>query len=226
MQSHYLHLPQVLNAEELEMLQGIIAESNFVDGKLTASMTAQSVKNNLQIDINDQQVLPIMQNMVGNALMRSPLFRDAAIPLRLYPFLFSKYENGMNYGWHVDSPMMGNPPLRTDMAMTVFLSPADSYEGGELVIESSVGKQVYKPNAGDAIMYPCMSLHCVMPVTSGTRLAAVTWIQSAVKNPEQREMLFQMKQLHNKLYEKEPLGDETNHLLQLYSNLMRMWAEM
>jgi PKHD-type hydroxylase len=226
MQSHYLHLPKVLNAEELEMLRGILDETHFVDGKLTASMTAQSVKNNLQVDIHNQHTLPIIQNMVATALMRNSLFHDAAIPLRLYPFLFSKYEAGMTYGWHVDSPIMGNPPIRTDIAMTVFLSEPDSYEGGELVIESSTGTVAYKPNAGDAVLYPCMSLHCVKPVISGTRLAAVTWIQSAVKNPESRAILFQTKQLHNAMYQKKPLGTETNELLQIYSNLMRMWAEM
>jgi PKHD-type hydroxylase len=225
-QSHYLHIPQVLQAEELEMLTGILAETDFVDGKLTATMTAQTVKNNLQVDINNQYPLPILQNMVGNALMRSALFKDAAIPMRLYPFLFSKYEEGMSYGWHVDSPIMGTPPLRTDIAMTIFLSNPDEYEGGELVIESSVGTQVYKPNAGDAIIYPCMSLHCVTPVRKGVRLAAVTWVQSAVRNPEQRELLFQTKRLHNEMIEKEPLSPEANRLLQVYSNLMRMWAEI
>lgn len=226
MQSHYLHIPQVLNAEEVEMLQGILAETPFVDGKLTASMTAQSVKNNLQVDINNQHTLPVLQNMVGNALMRSALFRDASVPLRLYPFLFSRYEKGMNYGWHVDSPIMGNPALRTDIAMTVFLSSPDTYEGGELVIESSTGTITYKPNAGDVVMYPCTSLHCVMPVTSGVRLAAVTWIQSAIRKPEERAALFQVKQLHNAMYEKDPLGEHTNELLQIYSNLMRLWAEV
>lgn len=226
MQSHYLHLPNVLNAEEIEMLQGILEETHFIDGKLTASMTAQKVKNNLQADVSNLHTLPVMQNMVANALNHYVMFHEAAIPLRLYPFIFSKYENGMTYGWHVDSPIMGNPPLRTDIAMTVFLSPPDSYEGGELVIESSVGKQIYKPNAGDAVMYPCMSLHCVNPVTKGQRLAAVTWIQSSVRNPEQREILFQMKQLHTRMYKKDPLSEEANTLLQLYSNLMRMWAEL
>ncbi|MFN0200397.1 MAG: Fe2+-dependent dioxygenase [Bacteroidia bacterium] len=226
MQSHYLHLQNVLNAEELEMLRGIIEETHFIDGKLTASMTAQSVKNNLQADISNQHTLPIMQNMVANALNRCALFHEAAVPLRLYPFIFSKYENGMTYGWHVDSPIMGNPPLRTDIAMTVFLSDPDTYEGGELLIESSTGRVTYKPNAGDAVMYPCTSLHCVAPVTSGVRLAAVTWIQSAIRNPEERAALFQVKQLHNTMYAQDPLGTNTNELLQIYSNLMRMWAEV
>lgn len=226
MQAQYLHIPQLLTAEELDMIQGILAETQFVDGKLTASMTAQSVKNNLQVDIHNQHTLPIIQNMVGNALMRSKPFHEASFAIQVYPFLFSKYEQNMTYGWHVDSPIMGERPIRTDLAMTIFLSPPDSYEGGELVIESSVGQKMYKPQAGDAVMYPCMSLHCVMPVTQGTRLAAVTWIQSMIRNPEQREILFQMKRTHASLYEKDPLSAEANQLLQVYSNLMRMWVEI
>lgn len=226
MQAQYLHIPQLLTAEELDMIQGILAETQFVDGKLTASMTAQSVKNNLQVDIHNQHTLPIIQNMVGNALMRSKPFHEASFAIQVYPFLFSKYEQNMTYGWHVDSPIMGERPIRTDLAMTIFLSPPDSYEGGELVIESSAGQKSYKPQAGDAVMYPCMSLHCVMPVTQGTRLAAVTWIQSMIRNPEQREILFQMKRIHASLYEKDPLSAEANQLLQVYSNLMRMWVEI
>lgn len=219
-------LQGVLSGPLLQQLQVLLSQAEFTDGRATATDAARSVKQNLQVDIQNQTILPAAQHLIGQALMQYPLFHTAFLPMRLYPFLLSKYEPGMQYGWHVDSPIMGNPPVRTDLAMTLFLSDPATYDGGELVIRDAQGETAYKPAQGDAVVYPCRFVHCVREVTRGVRLAAVSWIQSAVRSPEQRTVLLQLKHIHEQLSRQDANSTEANQLLQTWSNLLRMWAEV
>jgi PKHD-type hydroxylase len=121
MSQQFTHIPALLNKQELEQIERTTSTANFVDGRITANLAAKEVKNNLQIDAADEQ----LQNIYGillNALQSSPLFQAVALPNIVHPFIISKYTPGKYYGWHVDSPIMGDPMIRTDMAMTVFLS--------------------------------------------------------------------------------------------------------
>lgn len=225
MSQQLIHIPSLLTADELAGIEALVAKSNFVDGKLTAIMAAKEVKNNLQIETGNENLAAIQQ-IISIALQQSPLFNIAALPKNVYPFLISKYTTGKFYGWHVDSPTMGNPPIRTDLAMTIFLSDPATYEGGELLIHSDTGVSSFKPAKGDAVLYPCQYLHCVNEITSGERVAAVTWVQSHVKDPAQRQILFQLNQVHSALYQQAPHAPATNLLLQTHSNLFRMWADL
>jgi PKHD-type hydroxylase len=225
MSQHFLHIPALLKPEEVAEIEKLSADANFVDGKMTASLAAKEVKNNWQIDA-DSEGLNEIRKILSAALGSSPLFNIAALPKTIYPFIVSKHTLGNFYGWHVDSPVMGEPALRTDLAMTVFLSDPEKYEGGELIIQSDAGTSAFKPAKGDAVLYPCQYLHCVNEVKSGARLAAVTWIQSNVKSPEQRQILFQLNQVHGSLYNQAPNAPETIMLLQTHSNLFRMWADL
>lgn len=225
MSQKLVHIPALLTTDELSIIDALIAKANFVDGKLTASMAAKEVKNNLQVESNSEYLAQI-QKMISTALEQSPLFNIAALPKNIHPFLISKYTAGKYYGWHVDSPVMGNPLIRTDLAMTIFLSDPATYEGGELMIQSDTGATSFKPAKGDAILYPCQYLHCVNEIKSGERVAAVTWVQSNVKDPAQRQILFQINQVHSALYQQAPNAEATNLLLQTHSNLFRMWADV
>jgi PKHD-type hydroxylase len=225
MSQQLIHIPQLLTATELITIDALIASANFIDGKLTATLAAKDVKNNLQIEAGNVSLAEI-QKVISGALAQSPLFNIAALPKTVYPFLVSKYSAGKYYGWHVDSPVMGKPPIRTDMAMTIFLSDPASYEGGELAIQSATGITNFKPAKGDAVLYPCQYLHCVNEIKSGERVAAVTWIQSNVKDPGQRQILFELNQVHSTLFQQVPNAPATNLLLQTHSNLFRMWADV
>jgi len=225
MSQHFLQIPALLKSEEIAEIENLAADADFVDGKLTASLGAKEVKNNWQMD-TDGEALTKIRSILDTAIKQSPLFNIAALPKTIYPFLVSKHTLGNFYGWHVDSPIMGEPPIRTDLAMTIFLSDPEKYEGGELIIQSDAGTSAFKPAKGDAVLYPCQYLHCVNEVKSGARLAAITWIQSNVKSPEQRQILFQLNQIHASLYNQAPNAAETNLLLQTHSNLFRMWAEL
>ena len=226
MSQQFIQIPSLLRPEELTAIEEILPKAIFVDGKVTASLAAKVVKNNLQVDANNREVLDKVQPILTRALQESPLFQAAAMPHHVYPYIISKYGPGKYYGWHVDSPLMGDPPMRTDMAMTIFLSDPATYTGGELVLQTNAGAVSFKPQRGDAILYPCQYLHCVNEIKSGERLAAVTWVQSKVKSPEQREILFHLNQVHAVLHQREAHAPETNLLLQSYSNLVRMWSEV
>lgn len=216
----------VLNAEDLSKIEHLSDRGEFADGKLTAGWHARNVKNNLQMRGSD--VSQDMSAIVMAALNRNELFQMAARPKTIRSPLFSRYEAGMSYGTHTDNAVMKSQsqPMRTDLSMTLFLSPPDAYEGGELVIESSQGEQAIKLDAGAMVLYPSSTLHRVDPVSSGRRFVAVSWVQSMVRSPEQREMLFDLDTARRKLFQQYGKTDAFDLLTKTQSNLMRMWAEI
>ncbi|MFN3464662.1 MAG: Fe2+-dependent dioxygenase [Terricaulis sp.] len=220
-----LVLQEVLSAEDLARVRAELSEIAFVSGKRTAGAAARGVKDNLQADGSDARVKEL-ERFVADALYRHPLFEIAARPVRLSRLLFSRYEPGMTYGAHTDDALMGRgeDKLRTDLAFTIFLADASSYEGGELVVESALGEQGIKLEAGDAILYSAGSIHHVAPVTSGVRLAAVGWIQSFVADATQRETLFDLSVARGRLAEAGVAREELLRLDKSISNLLRMWA--
>ena len=220
------HIPGLLNPDSLQDINRLLERVPFVDGRITATDAAKEVKRNLQADANNQAVMPQLQQIMGMALVNEPKFQTELYAARVYPFLFSRCEANMGYGWHVDSPIMGVPNVRTDLAMTVFLSDPGTYEGGELVIRTDAGEVSFKPAMGDAIVYPCQYVHCVNDVRRGVRNVAVSWIQCSVRSMEQRSLLSGLKRAHNQLAAKSPQSDETQAVLQAWSNLLRMWAEV
>lgn len=222
----YVHIPQLLNVEKQKAIDELLSQSDYVDGKTTATAAAKLVKQNTQIDVNDNKTLPYIQQYIVEAINKNELFRNAAHPRHIFPPLVSKYRQGMSYGDHVDAPLTGAyPAMRADIAMTVFLNDPTKYEGGELEVTSPVGLLLYKLNKGDAIVYPCTQLHQVKEVTKGVRQVAVTWIQSHIKDAAQRQILFELYSTHKAMNENLPNSSEANQLLQTHSNLMRMWAE-
>ncbi|HET6990947.1 MAG TPA: Fe2+-dependent dioxygenase [Bacteroidia bacterium] len=226
-QAQYVQvIPGLLKTELINAILPLLEKAPFIDGRTTATEAAREVKRNLQVDLNDRTIFPQLQQIIGVALMNEPRFQTEFYASRVYQILFSKCETGMGYGWHVDSPVMGVPPTRTDIAMTVFLSDPSTYEGGELVIRTEAGETSYKPKLGDAVIYPCQYVHCVNDVKSGVRLAAVTWIQCSVRSAEQRQLLSNLKRIHEHLAANDAQSSETQLALQTWSNLLRMWAEV
>jgi PKHD-type hydroxylase len=224
MSQQFHHIPALLSAEDIKKIEDHIAETEFIDGKATATMAAKEVKNNLQLKNDGSGKGEQIQELLTKAINANPYFQVASQPKKVHPFIISKYTTGKFYGWHVDSPLMGDPIIRTDLAMTVFLSDPNSYEGGELMIQTSAGSVGVKPAKGDAILYPCEFLHCVNEIKSGERLAAVTWIQSNIQSPDQRAILFDLNRIHASMQQNN--SPESNLMLQTYSNLFRMWADV
>lgn len=218
-------IPDVLDYTEIKKIRAAAEQAEFKDGKLTAGYRAKRVKHNLQMDKTAQEAKEA-KALVLAGLRRNPVFQRATLPKAIRPPLISRYETGMSYGAHVDDAMMGSGTrTRSDLSITVFLSDPGDYDGGELVMESPFGEQEIKLPAGAAVVYPSSTLHRVTPVTSGTRLAAVTWAQSYVRDPAKRELLYDVYQIREKLAKSDPDGAEADIAFKTYSNLLRMWTE-
>lgn len=222
-----LIIPDLLTADQLSQIDQMLGMARFVDGKVTATAAARLVKQNLQIDPN--QNAEMLERIILSALFNHELIREIAMPRYILPPTFSKYQQEMTYGYHVDNPLMSkpnHPPLRTDLACTVFLSAVDSYEGGELEIIRDGQHTAYKLERGGAVIYPTQYVHRVNPIIAGERLAAVTWMQSMVRDTAQREILHDLKALYEEATKDGEATKSSLVLLQSYSNLMKMWAEL
>ncbi len=220
-----LHLPNVLSADDLATLRQTATRAPWVDGRVTAGGGAILRKRNEQVDENSSDGRAV-SDAVLKALARYPLFEAAAFPARVSPPLMNRYAPGMEYGPHVDNPLMGGGnPLRTDLSGTLFLSDPADYDGGELVVESLTGPQVIKLPAGDLFLYPATRVHDVAPVTRGVRLGVVIWIQSLVGDPEKRSLLFEMSRALNAIEQRYGSSLEITRLAACYARLVQRWAQ-
>jgi len=220
-------IPNILDKERLNFINQTLKSAKFIDGTLSAGMAAKRVKNNEELAADDQQMQQL-NNIVMGSLVQHDEFKAAAIPFRVAAPYYARYSKGMTYGDHVDDPIMGTAgqQYRSDVSTTVFLNEPRAYEGGELVITTSFGEQKIKLAAGSAVVYPSSSLHHVAEVTEGTRLVAVTWSQSMIRDPAKRELLYQLNQARESLLKQRPDDAETKQIDISYVNLFRMWSEL
>lgn len=218
---------QVLNTQELETIQTLLQDAEFVDGKLSAGHYAQTVKENQQI-AQEEKAGDEIQEIVKKAIERDRLFQKAVRPKTIRSPLINCYQTGMFYGTHMDNAMMnkGAYKMRTDVSLTLFLSDPESYEGGELILDTTLGEQLFKLQAGDMIVYPSTMLHRVAEVKSGTRFAVVTWVQSLIKDASQREILFELDVVREAVFEKYGKTTEFDLLCKNFGNLFRQWSEV
>lgn len=217
----------VLRPKELEKILAVLEAGKFVDGRLTAGRRAKQVKKNLQLQRGSSDT-KLAEELVARALRRHPVFQIGAVPKRIVPPVFSRYDTEMEYGAHVDNPVMnkGAGAVRTDLSLTLFLSKKDSYDGGELVIQTNAGEQTIKLDQGEAVFYPSATIHRVSRITRGVRLAAVTWIQSLVRDPWHRETLYDLSRVRQSLGTDKLDADSSILLGKVHGNLMRMWADI
>lgn len=218
-------IPDLLTRAELRQLREVIDTGAFQDGAATAGFRAKRVKQNLQLDKASDGMEQARKTLMA-AIKRHPEFQRAALPRTIRPPLISRYEPGMEYGLHVDDALMGpGKRERSDLSMTIFLNDPGDYDGGELLCEGGMGPQEIKLPAGAAVLYPSSTLHRVAPVTRGQRLAAVTWVQSFVRDPTRREVLYDLDRIRQHLHETAPAAEETDLAFKTHANLLRMWSE-
>jgi PKHD-type hydroxylase len=222
-------IDKVLSGKEAEEFRRKLEVADWEDGAKSAGSLARVNKHNRQL----AETLPLAVTL-GNEILRRlgnhPQFISAALPGKIYPPRFNRYDVGNTYGTHVDSAVMRIPgtniTLRSDLSATLFLSDPDTYEGGELEIEGAMGAQAVKLEAGDLVLYDSSSLHRVTPVTRGTRYASFMWIESLVRESTARTSLFDLDQAIQSLT--STLGAKDTNVVQLsnvYHNLLRYWAE-
>ncbi|MEO8753161.1 MAG: Fe2+-dependent dioxygenase [Casimicrobiaceae bacterium] len=222
-----LHLAEVLKSDELMLVREWLTHARFVDGRLSAGAAAKRVKSNEELD-GAAPALDRLNALVMAGLARNPVYRSGALPLHIAAPYYARYRPGMTYGEHLDDPIMGAGGVRyrSDVAITLFLNPPQAYDGGELVIQTAFGSQSVKLPAGDAVLYPAGCLHRVAPVTQGERLVAITWVQSLVRDPARRELLFGLHAAREKLLQTAPDATETAQVSAAYLNLIRMWSDI
>ncbi len=220
-------IPEVLNKEDISVILELTATANFREGATSAGSEAKRVKNNHEMFISDVEVQRL-NNLVMGKLVQNPNYIAAAFAARIAAPYYAKYTAGMYYGNHIDDPVMGPPNqrYRSDISITIFLNEPDTYDGGELVIQTTFGEQTVKLNAGDAVLYPSSSTHRVNEVTRGERLVAVTWLQSTIRDPAKREILYNLSQARETLIKSSPDSKELELLSNSYVNLLRMWTDI
>jgi len=223
-----LHIPEVLNADELSKMRELMAHAEWTDGKVTAGTQSAQVKRNIQLPETSEDAEAARQ-IVLRALSRNGLFFSAALPKKIYPPLFNQYREGMDFGAHIDNAVrthaISGMHVRTDISCTLFIADPEDYDGGELVVEDTYGHQMVKLPAGDMVLYPGTSLHHVRPVTRGARLASFFWVQSMIREDVQRTLLFDMDASIASLRQQTGDSDAVIRMTGIYHNLIRMWAD-
>jgi len=222
-------IPSVLTPDELRHCQDQLPNAGWADGRMTAGPQSALVKRNLQLP-GDDPVARAAGHIILRALGRNETFLSAALPRAIVPPLFNRYGIGQDFGVHVDNAIRANPDtgerIRTDLSVTLFLSEPDTYDGGELVIETLYGSQDVKLPAGHLVLYPSTSLHRVRPVTRGERIASFFWLQSMIRSEAERATLFDLDQTIQSLSAQLGAGDDAVvRLTGIYHNLVRHWAE-
>ncbi|WP_458071429.1 Fe2+-dependent dioxygenase [Rhodanobacter sp. BL-MT-08] len=220
-------IPNVLTDEELGALRRELGAASFVDGASTAGWSAREVKKNLQVT-HDTQSQAKLQKIVYDGFLRNAMLQAAVLPSAVTPALFNRYDLGMEYGPHVDAPVMGGMgnAVRSDVAITLFLSDPKTYAGGELIVDANGMECAFKLEAGAAIAYPANSLHRVAAVTQGARYAAVIWVQSQVRDASQRELLWDLQNAKRNIFGREGKSATFDAISKSHANLMRMWADV
>jgi PKHD-type hydroxylase len=212
----------VLTPDELTTIRAAFDAASFVDGRETAGWAVKTVKNNIQAKAGDP-AMDAARALVSAQMLAHPLFAIAARPKLLSSLLFARYEPGMEYGAHVDDALMGG--MRSDISFTLFIDEPDTYDGGELVMETSAGETAAKGPAGSVFVYPSTTLHRVAKLKSGVRRVCAGWAQSFVRSAEQREILFDLDTARRAMFKASGKTEEFDLMSKSLANLLRMWAE-
>jgi PKHD-type hydroxylase len=224
-----VHIPDVLTAEQTAHARAVLDGADWVDGRVTAGHQSARAKDNQQLPEGSPAARQI-GDLILNALPQNPLFITAALPFRVFPPLFNRYEGGQSFGTHVDNAIRQvtgtSHRIRTDLSATLFFSAPDEYDGGELVVEDTYGVHSVKLPPGHLVLYPSTSLHHVRPVTRGARVSSFFWLQSMVRDDAQRTLLFDLDSAIRRVNQDLPDHPSAVQLTGIYHNLLRRWAEL
>jgi len=218
---------KLLSTTDLEKIKSLIGDAQWQSGENSAGAQARKIKSNEEMDQACKSWTAINQIVVSQ-LYAHPIFQSLVLPSKVSAAFISRCQPGMYYGPHIDNPIMGNANARyrSDVAITVFLSDPDTYDGGELSIESRFGQVSVKLPAGNAVVYPASSLHEVTPVTQGERIVCALWAQSMVRNEQQRDLLHELDEVRQALNQSTPNALVTQKTEHIYANLLRLWADV
>src|SRR5579871_4987009 len=137
-----LTIPDVLNAAQVKRSLEILNAAEWVDGRVTAGHQSARAKDNMQLPEGSAAARELGAMVLG-ALENNALFISAALPAKVFPPLFNRYQGGQSFGTHVDNALRTVPRtahrIRTDLSATLFLAGLEEYDGGELLVEDTYG---------------------------------------------------------------------------------------
>ncbi len=224
-----LQIPDVLSPEQVAHARHLLDRAEWIDGRVTAGYQSARTKDNHQLP-EGHPVARELGDTILAALQQNPLFISAALPLKVFPPLFNRYEGGQSFGNHVDNAVRQVPGtnlrVRTDLSATLFLAEPDEYDGGELLVEDTYGVHSIKLPAGHMVLYPSTSLHNVQSVTRGARVASFFWLQSMIRDDGARTLLFDLDTAIQRLTIDLPDHPAAVQLTAVYHNLLRRWADV
>ncbi len=222
-------IPDVLTSSQVTQARQLLAAAEWVDGRVTAGHQSAQAKNNLQL-AEGSPLAQQLGDMILQALGQNTLFISAALPMKVFPPLFNSYAGGQKFGTHVDNAIRhvkgSSHRVRSDLSATLFLTPPEDYEGGELMIEDTFGTHSVKLPLGHMVLYPSSSLHRVEPITRGRRISSFFWIQSMIRGDAQRTLLFDLDNATQRVNRDLPSNPAAVQLTGIYHNLLRQWAEV
>ncbi|MFT2097487.1 Fe2+-dependent dioxygenase [Marinomonas sp. 2405UD66-6] len=217
-------LENIVSTKDISKIKKLLKQGHFTPGKDTAGWAAKSVKTNDQWHA-DSEYSDEVFSILSQALLSHPHFSAFTYAKDIAPFLISQSQKGNGYGSHVDDALMGHQHImRSDLSCTIFLDSPDNYTGGELTIDMGTTTLKYKLPIGSAIIYPSTYLHRVEPVTEGSRLVAVTWLESYVRNAEQREILSDLDEARREVMKSQGKTTAFDKISKTHSNLLRLWS--
>jgi PKHD-type hydroxylase len=223
-----LTIPDVLSPAQVARALEVLNAADWVDGKVTAGHQSAQTKHNMQLPEGSPAARELGE-MILNALGQNPLFISAALPLRVFPPLFNRYQGGQSFGTHIDNALRQIPGtrhrIRTDISATLFFAHPDEYDGGELIVEDTYGIHSVKLPPGHLVIYPASSLHHVKPVTRGARIASFFWIQSMIRDDSQRTLLFDLDTAIQHVSQTTSDSSSSVRLTGVYHNLLRRWVD-
>lgn len=210
-------------------MRGRLEQADWIDGRVTAGRRSALVKQNRQLP-EDHPLARELGARIIERLSSNNVFMSAALPEKIFPPLFNRYEGGESFGYHIDNairPIKGaSERVRTDLSVTLFLSAPGDYDGGELVVLDTYGTREIKLPAGSAVLYPGTSLHKVNPVTRGARVSSFFWVQSLLREDSERALLLQLDVAIQRLMRDVPEHESLEELTGVYHNLLRKWADV
>lgn len=222
-------VPEVLTMAQVQEARQILDAAEWVDGRVTAGFQSSRTKDNMQIPESHPAARQVGE-MILNALGQNALFISAALPNRVFPPLFNRYQGGQSFGTHVDNAIRQiagtGHRIRTDLSATLFLAQPDEYNGGDLVVEDTYGTHSVKLPAGHMVLYPASSLHHVRPVIRGARITSFFWVQSMIREDSQRTILFDLDLAIQQLNRDNAGHPSSVQFTGIYHNLLRQWAEV
>jgi PKHD-type hydroxylase len=222
------YVPSALGKADVLRFRHALEAASWEDGASSGG-ASKTAKRSSQLP-PDSDLSRQLGAAVTSALLSSPTFVSAAIPLRIFPPLFERYQVGDRYGPHVDNAVRGDAltgaRIRVDLAATLLLSESAEYEGGELIVEDVYGSRRFKPQAGDLVLFSAGSLNMVTPVTRGERLASFVWLQSMIQSDEARDLVCDLDAAIQELSPRIDGDDpDLRKLTNVYHNLIRVFGE-